>query len=86
MSLMHQVPFVNSGGNRVRDFIAPNPACERCKLISLDTPGERIVEDDVVERKYQQYPLMIAVHQRIATDPNDQGELWSSRRVIIDSR
>ena len=60
-----------------------------CKLISPDyelAPGERIVEDDVVEGEYQQYPLMIAVHQRITTDPNDQGIFLLSRRVSLGSR
>jgi hypothetical protein len=49
-----------------------------CKLISPVyelAPGERVVEDNVIEGEYQQYSLMIAVHQRITTDPTDQGML-----------
>ena len=44
-------------------------------------PGERIVEDDVLEGPYQRFPLMLTVHERITSDPNDHGILWSSRRI-----
>jgi hypothetical protein len=54
-----------------------------CKLIPSDyklAPGERIMEDDILEGEYQRHPLMLAVHERITSDPHDQGILWPSRR------
>jgi hypothetical protein len=60
-----------------------------CKLVSSDyelAPGERIVQDDVLEGESQRYPLMLSVHQRITNHPNDQGILWPSRRISIGSR
>ena len=59
-----------------------------CELIPPDyklAPGERFVEDDILEGEYQRYPLMLTVHERITSDPNDHGILWSSRRSLMSS-
>ena len=62
------------------------PAWEPLRIVIASLPsdyvvgiGERVVEDEFPENQDMRYPLMLTVHQRIATDPNDHGMRWSDQ-------
>ena len=42
-------------------------------------PGERVVEDELLEGQDRRYPLVLTVNERITTDPDDHGVRWSDQ-------
>lgn len=62
------------------------PTWEPLRIVVTSLPsdyalssGGRVVEDEFMEGQDRRYPLMLNVHERITTDPNDCGRRWSDR-------
>jgi hypothetical protein len=80
---------VNRGLHRRIELLETRfvPAWEPLRIVVMSLPsnyvlgpGERLVEDELLEGQDRKRPLMLTVNERITTDPKDHGKRWSDQQ------